>query len=165
MTAQTPQPRDALSLTSLIDSFLRGRGDAIYPNVVLSGSRLLAHGTHVATRLSGTEVWVTPEPLARNPGIVRGKVRREALLHGFRVYEGAKPPADDAFAPIPPVSREDAALVVQALRRLANGTALAGLPDPRAADRCRRLAAVYEAAAKGDRALASGLYGALPPTT
>lgn len=153
------------TLDTLIEAFLRDGPAAQCGSAVQETGRFLSAGDLIARRLSPAEVWIQPRPLGPVSGKHRARVRRAALMAGFRLYEGAKPPAeaDDNFAPIPPVSREDATLVVSALRRYANGAA-PGLPDASVAERCRRLADVYEAASKGNRTLAAGLYGALQPS-
>lgn len=155
---------EVTKLTELFDGFLRGRGPMGYSG---SGVRLtcrdgtLRAGTcRVAVRVSAQEVWISPDALPRSAAQYRSRLRRAAAVAGFHVMETPKPPMPQVgFAPIPPVSVSDARLVVRALRDYAK----AAMASPAEAERCRRLAEIYNAAAEGDRALAGGLYAALPP--
>ncbi len=159
---ETTLPSPAPSLTAQIKGFLRGAPETTYPNVIHSGTRLHAYGIHLATRLSATEVWVTPARLTQPAGQVRAIVRREAMLAGLFVYDGPKPPAQNpGFATIPPLTAADARIVALALRTLAVADAAR---SPARCERARRLAQVYDHAAAGEKALAAGSYAALPPS-
>ena len=92
---------------------------------------------------------------------MRVTLRRIALVEGYSVYDGPKPPeAPEGFTTIPPLTADDARLVARALRTLAVQCASGEWP---VSERARRLADVYDHAAEGHAALAAGVYSTLPP--
>lgn len=161
----TPPQTMALTQDALYAGFLRGAPAARWGSVFTTDDgALVANGETIARRVDATSVWLVPTRVSRAAAARRRAFKRHALLAGYQIHTGAKPPIPaPGVAPVPPVSPADAGLVAEALE------AYAGLlPEPThprsLAARCRRLAAVYEAARVGDRALAVGLYAALPPS-
>lgn len=156
---------DAKTASEVIDSFLRQRPASAHSNgartIVQQDQGLYSGERRLALWLNPQEVWVTNAPLPHGLALHRGMVKLAAMVAGFTVREGVEPPAlpSGDFATIPPVSAEDALLVVEALTRHADRC-----NDAEVAARARALAEVYRAAATGARALAGGLYQALQST-
>lgn len=155
-TVPTPP---APTFAALAAHFARGATPCRYVDALFDGRRVYSYDALVAQRLSATEVWISTATHGAATGKHVAALRRVAISYGLNVVDGPKPPANhDGFAPLPALLLADALLVVEALQRHATACRA-----PEVADRARRLAAIYRAAADGDSPLAAALYLALPP--
>lgn len=159
MPATPVAPPPVNTFASLAAMFARGGRACRYEGATFDGQKVYSQDLLVAQRLSATEVWISTAAHTAATGKHVAALRRTAISYGLTVVDGPKPPADPAgFAPLPALYLTDALLVVEALQRHATACRA-----PEVADRARRLAAVYKAAADGDSPLAAALYLALPP--
>jgi hypothetical protein len=143
----------------------RAAGTARY-----DGGVFYSYNEPIAKILAPGKAWVTATKFSVTTSKHTGAVLHALHVAGYDVTVSNVPPSPDAVkdAPMPPITRDDAGLVAAALRSAATTWAdekWEGQRDRQLHDaacaRAKALAAVFEAAARGEGGEATGLFAAM----